>query len=365
MMKIGLGWNAVNSKTAEREILEVLRSGNYSPGKKVKEFEDKWAKLHKSKRSLFVNSGTDALRLSLLALKEKYNWPNGSEVAVPAITFVASVNTIIQAGLRPFFVDVSMYTYLMNPWNLQHRIQTAHTKLVAVMPVHLFGQRCTTEIFEMAKNYRLKVIEDSCETVANETRGDVSCHSTYMAHHVTTGVGGFASTNDEELADLIWSYGNHGRREKGKFNFDRVGYSSRATEFEAVLGLSQLKDLKENLIKRRGVFVDLLDALEPFEDFSYVKVTDNTCMMFPIEISERSTINKEEFMDYLTKNGIENRNLMPITNQKCYQNIVKEDYFPMAQRLNKTGFYIPCHPGITKNQIKQIAKVFSQYLTKR
>lgn len=209
--RISLGYNAVPLK-AKHLILDVLASGQFSPGPKVKEFEEKFARLHKAKYGIFVNSGTDALRLSLLALKEKYGWEDGSEVVVPSLTFVATVNVILQAGLKPFFIDVGMYDHCLNPWNFKHCMETSiHHDVVAMMPVHLFGQHCDSFTFEMAKKYKLKVLEDSCETILNPLKGDVSCHSTYMAHHITTGVGGIALTNDKELMLLIRSYANHGR----------------------------------------------------------------------------------------------------------------------------------------------------------
>lgn len=209
--KISLGYNAVPLK-AKKLVLNVLRSGQYSPGPKVKEFEEKFAALHKAKYAVFVNSGTDALRLSLLALKEKYGWKDGNRVAVPALTFVATVNVIVQAGLKPFFIDVSMHDYLINPSNLERRLEGGRVEnLVALMPVHLFGKSCGSAIFDLAKRLKLKVLEDSCETILNPIRGDVSCHSTYMAHHLTTGVGGMALTNSKDLMLLIRSYANHGR----------------------------------------------------------------------------------------------------------------------------------------------------------
>jgi perosamine synthetase len=373
MRQIRLGRNAV-PPTARKAILGVFDSGQYSPGPKVKQFEDEWAKAHQARHAVFVNSGTDALRLSLLAMKEKYGWSDGAEIAVPAVTFVATVNVIIQANLKPFFVDVGMYDFLINPNNLKRRIETSHTKLVAVMPVHLFGQRCGDEIYQTAKHYRLKVLEDSCETILNQPRGDVSCHSTYMAHHVTTGVGGFAVTDDEDLNELIRSYANHGRNTnyipgyrngndiKKRFRFDRVGYSCRGTEFEAVLGLSQMANLKRNVNNRRSVFVDLLDAVGDLDDFQTVGVTDNTCMMFPLVIKETSKIKKYDVCEALEKNGVETRDMMPITSQPCYRNIVNENDFPVAKHVNKNGFYIPCNPDMTKHDVERIRLILAKQI---
>lgn len=364
MREIRLGYNAVPS-ACDDAILKVFRSGNYSPGKKVREFEQAWAKAHGAKYAVFVNSGTDALRLSLLAMKEKYGWPDQSEVAVPAITFVATVNVILQAGLRPFFVDVGMHDYIMNPWNLEHRIQMSKTRLVAMVPVHMFGQAPDAELYKMGAKYKLKMLEDSCETILNKPRGEISCHSTYMAHHVTTGVGGMAVTDDEELRYLIWSYANHGRRRAKYFEYDRMGYSCRGTEFEAALGLSQMKFLSDTVLKRQLVASLLVGALKGHEDLTMPSAQGaHTWMMFPIVLHEHSNISKKKLCEHLNKKGIETRDMMPITNQPCYKSIINEDDFPVAKWINEKGFYIGCNPAMTSGDVKHIQKTFSEYLKK-
>lgn len=388
-MNIGFGYNAVPSG-AEGEILKVFRSGQYSPGERVREFEKKFARLHKAKHGIFVNSGTDALRLSLLAMKEKYGWRDGDKVIVPAMTFVATVNVIVQAGLEPVFADVGP-DYTMNVYSVGHDSTCVELedfwedeRLRAVMPVHLFGQVCGNAVYELAKKYRLKVLEDSCETIANPVKGDISCHSTYMAHHVTTGVGGMALTNDTDLNYLIRSYANHGRNTdylpgyfsqnlskkllKHRFQFDREGYSCRATEFQAVLGLSQLDGLRENIEKRTHMAFLLQNALQYVEE---LRVTwgvpdprrEHTWMMFPLILKEGD---KYDLCLHLEKNGIETRDLMPIVSQPCFAKYFKNDPWscPNAREIEKKGFYIPCHPGMTVEDVGHIAKTFKSYFSK-
>lgn len=378
--QVSLGYNAVPAN-ARASINEVFFSGQFSPGPRIAEFEEKFAQLHKAKHAVFVNSGTDALRIGLLALKEKHGWEEGDLVAVPALTFVATVNVILQAGLKPFFVDVGMTDYTLNPWNLEHRLLTAHVEnLRAVMPVHLFGQACEQRIFDLVRTHKWAVLEDSCETILNPLKGDVSCHSTYMAHHVTTGVGGFALTNDEELNLLMRSYANHGRNAsylpgfftpklgrnllQSRFLFNRIGYSCRGTEFEAALGLAQLDDLADNILERQLVASLLSKALSPFEDLVLPKRTiarQHTFMMFPIVLKETSLTDKYDLCLHLEKAGIETRDMMPITNQPCYRSIVREEDFPVAEWINKKGFYIPCHPGMRMKDVQAVEKAFASY----
>jgi dTDP-4-amino-4,6-dideoxygalactose transaminase len=376
--RIRLGYNAV-PESAEVLIKAVFESGQFSPGPMVRKFEKAWAALHGSKHAIFVNSGTDALRLGLLALKEQKKWPDGASVALPATTFVATVNVILQAGLQPFLVDVGQHDFLINPWNLERRITTGGTmpNIVAVMPVHLFGQRCGEEIYEMARRYKWAVLEDSCETVANKTRGDVSCHSTYMAHHVTTGVGGFACTNDDELNLIIRSLANHGRNTdyipgyvkgsdiKRRFQFDRVGFSCRGTEFEAALGLSQLKDLNRNIKKRKAIFNLLRDKLSLSYEFALVNAEGNTCMMFPLVAKESSNIDKWKLCEFLEKNGIETREMMPILGQPCYPWTPWQGPYSVSEWIRNKGFYLPCHPQMTAMDVCYIVLKINQYLKYR
>jgi len=377
---IRLGYSAVAAE-AEKAILDVFRSGQFSPGEKVLEFEKKFAKLHKADFGVFVNSGTDALRIALLSMKEAYGWKDDAEVAVPSLTFPATVNVILQANLKPYFVDVSMYDYCLNLENLKRRLETGHKEIVGIIPVHLFGQSCDPRIFKWAEENGVKVLEDSCETILNPIQGEASCYSTYMAHHVTTGVGGLALTNDRVLWSLMLSYANHGRhwgyipggyktmtgREllERRFRFERIGYSCRATEFEAALGLSQLESLDSNVCHRIILADQLKRALRDFPDLILpVARQSHTWMMFPIVLAEKSKVKKYDFCLYLEKNGIETRDMMPITNQPCYKNFVEEDFFSVAKWVNKNGFYISCDPSLRREDVLHIQKVFGGYLTK-
>ncbi len=378
---ISLGYNAVPA-SARKAILDVFDSGQFSPGPKVKEFEEKFAKLHNAKHAVFVNSGTDALRIGLLAMKEKYGWKDGDLVAVPTLTFVATVNVIIQAGLKPFFADVSMHDYCINEENLKWRIETGMGRPVAVMPVHLFGQSCSDEIYELAERYGMKVLEDSCETILNPVRGDISCHSTYMAHHITTGVGGMAVTNSMELNLLMRSYANHGRNVsylpgyfkpdlgrnllQSRFRFDRIGYSCRGTEFEAALGLSQLSDLQRQNDKRAEIAWALSHALQGFNELQlkFPPPRLSTWMMYPIVLAEESKIDKYDLCLHLEKNGIETRDMMPITNQPCYEGIVNEGHYSVGKWINEKGLYIPCHPGMSEKDIEHIKNTFDSFFNK-
>lgn len=392
---ITFGYSDRRSVDLER-ITEVYESGQFSPGPMCREFESRFRAYHQRKFAFFVNSGTDALRLALLALKEKDRWPDGSLVVVPTVTFVATVNTIIQAGLKPFFIDVGADGNL-NPWALDHYFKCSGNDglIKAIMVVHLFGQVANmTDVMRIAKQQKLRVIEDSCESVGSEhfgkkcgTFGDVACFSTYQCHILATGVGGLAITDDWALNDLMRSYANHGRDTlylpgfrtlklsrallSKRFRFVRSGYSCRPSEFEAALGIGQMERLEENLSKRRFVAEQLIQSLEVYGDL-HLPVANygntHSYMMFPIVIKENAKAKKKDLVWHLERRGIETRDMMPITTQPVFKNLVTQDEDPfgysMARWINRNGFYIPCHPGMGKKEIQSIRKAFIDFFKK-
>lgn len=364
-MKHTLGTLKLTPKD-KSDVLSVLDSNWLSPGKKVEEFEKAFSGYHHQKYGRMVNSGTDALRIALAAMKEKYGWKDGDRVFVPAVTFVATVNVVLQLNLKPHILDVGHLDFNLNPWRISQFMdnqaaQGVDPKARCVIPVHLAGRPCDMKtILEMAKKYDLKVLEDSCETmgVPGIGLGDVTAFSFYAAHLLVTGVGGMATTNDKELDYLMWSYSNHGRREAKRFVFDRLGYSCRATEFEAALGLNQLPKLQWIIDQRRRNAAYLYDKLKDFDDLYVNFFPESSCMFFPVMIREWSKIKKFELMAHLEKNGIEVRELMPLTNQPCYKDILRNPCISVARHVEESGFYIGCHQGMTLDDLDEVVAAF-------
>lgn len=360
-------------------INKILDSNQISPGPTVRRFEDAFSKAHGAKHGLFVNSGTDALRVALETLREVHGWQDGDLIAVPAVTFVATVNIILQCRLKPFFVDVSMHDFNINPYNLQRRLERPPDKLRAVIPVHLFGKPCEPMIYELAKKHKLKVIEDSCEMMGVQgLQGDIACYSTYVCHMISTGIGGLAITNNKQYAEIMRSYANHGRNVgylpgrvackdiTKRFQFDRIGYSSRVTELEAALGFSQLEGLQDSIKRRREIAWRFEHGLRDCrKDLALPGIPDkHAFMMYPVVIKDTSLIKKWDLCRYLEKRGIETRELMPLVGQPCYDFFVDVNAraFSVARWVAEKGFYIGCHPGMTNEDVDYVIKTFEDYL---
>lgn len=389
--KIGVG-GAVITAYAKRLVNQALDSGRISYGPMLRRFEEEFARACERKFAISANSGTSAMQVALHALKEKDGWRDGDEVIVPAITFVATSNVVLQNRLTPVFVDVDPLTYHIDPEKIEAAI-TPRTR--AIMPVHLFGMSADMDaIMEIAGKHHLRVVEDSCEAVGVKYKGrpvgadgDIACFSTYMAHLITTGVGGLALTNDPDLAVRMKSLVNHGRDsiyvsmddDKGlkgearfevankRFNFTSVGYSYRMTELEGALGIAELKYLKKNIALRQRYAAYLLRGMKRYEKFLQLptrpREREHAYMMFTMVIKDPQLFSRDEIVAWLEDWNVETRYMMPIINQPIYTRMFGdlEAHYPVAARINHHGFYIGCHPEMDKKSLDYILAVFAAF----
>jgi len=386
---IGVGGLEITDED-KKMVNAVLDSNRLSYGPYSKNFESEFARLHDSKFAIFTNSGTSSLHIAVAALKEKYNWNDGDEILVPAVTFIATSNVVLHNNLIPIFVDVDPKTFNIDPSKLEEKISE---KTRAIIPVHLLGLPADMDpIIEVAKKYNLKIIEDSAETMfakykgrAVGSLGDIGCFSTYVAHYIVTGVGGLNTTSNKELAIALRSLMNHGRdsiyiniddddtddKEKLKeiiskrFNFVSLGHSFRATEMEAALGLSQLKRKDEIIYRRKTIAAKYLKGLSDLNEYLQFQETpkgsENVYMLFGIVCK---TEDKAELTNFLENNNIETRDLLPLTNQPIYKKIFGndlEDKYPIAKMLNNHAFYIGCHQYITDKQVEYVLSKFHEF----
>lgn len=387
MDKIGVGY-ALVTDLEKKYVNMALDSGRLSPGPFVHKFETTFAKMHNQRYGIACNSGTSALHVGLEALKEKYKWAENSEVLVPAITFIATSNACLHAGLKPVFVDVDSRTYNIDPNLIEEKITD---KTVAIMPVHTFGQPCEMDpIVEIAKKYNLKILEDCAEAHFATYKGkpvasfsDIAGSSTYVAHTITTGIGGVITTDDTELAEISRSLIAHGRactcetciasnpkqvcklrmqtEMDKRFMMVRLGYSYRIGELEGALGVAQLenKDLIMNTRKANARY--LTDAFKnKIEDVIqlpyYPDYVDHSFMMYPLVVKNSAKFTKDEITHYLEKENIETRPMLPLLNQPIYKDLFGdiEKNYPVAQWINKNGFYVGCHHGLNKEALDKI-----------
>lgn len=392
-----LGVGQLNISDQEKKYVnQALDNNRLSYGPFSRKFETGFAKIHGAKHAVLSNSGTSALQVALAALMEKYGWEEGDEVIVPAVTFIATSNVAIMLGLKPVFVDVDPKTYNIDPALIEAKI-TSRTK--AIIPVHLFGLPADMKpIMEIAQKHKLRVVEDSCETMFVKaygkpvgSHGDVGCFSTYVAHFLVTGVGGLSITNQNDLAIDMRSLCNHGRdgiylsidddenkshKElsmivKRRFNFVRLGYSYRVTELEAALGVAQLEIKDEILAARQKNAHYLIKGLKPLEAAGYLQLpsvpdyAEHSFMLFPIVVADKKH-KRDHLTLHLEEHMIETRPMMPLISQPFYIEMFGdlEPQHPVAKWINDSGFYIGCHQGFKQQELDYIIDTFTAYFEK-
>jgi perosamine synthetase len=391
MRKITLGTLNI-SQQGKDYVNECLNNNRLSRGPYTERFEKEFAAAHQSKHAIFMNSGTSALQVALAALREVYGYQDGDEVIVPATTFIATSNIVIQNNLKPVFVDVEPHTFNISP---RHILEAITPRTRCIIPVHLFGLPADmNEIMEIAKNRGLQVIEDSCETMLASQNGrsvgsfgDLACFSTYVAHLVVGGVGGLVTTSDDKLSDICRSLMAHGRDSiytnidaddtddkkllkemiERRYRFERVGYSYRATELEAAIALSELETAEGKILTRRQnahLLTQLLKDL-PLQTPYIPFCMDHSFMMYPIVVP--FWVNREKLLMYLEERGIETRYLFPLLSQPVYQKLFprKEEKFPVAQKLAKQGFFIGMHHNLTSDDMRYVSNVLHEYFQEK
>ncbi len=395
--KVGLGCADIDD-LAKQYVSQVLESGRLSAGPFTKRLELMFGSLHSSRFAIFCSSGTEALRAAVACLKEMDGWPEGSEIIIPSLTFVATANVVIDHGFVPVFCDVDPRTYNIDPAKIEALV-TERTR--AIMPVHLMGLPCDMDpILDIAGRHGLRVIEDACEAMFVTYKGrpvgsfgDISCFSTYVAHLLTTGVGGFVVTSDPERAVVLKSILNHGRDgiytriddDAGKsgaellevvqrrFHFVRPGYSSRATEMQAALGLAQIERWREMIRARRQNAEFLTKGLSDLGEYLQLpwkpRVCEHAYMMYAITVKEPHTdlLPKSDFTVYLEEQGIETRDTLPLINQPFYVDRFGdlESKLPVARWVNRNGFYVGCHQQLERQDLEHVVSTVRSFVSER
>ena len=370
----------------------IQTSNRYTNGPKVVEFEKEWSEWLGVKHSLFVSSGSTANFLLLAAIKEKYNLKDGDKVLVPAMTWVTNIGPVIQLGLQPIFCDVDNSNF---SFDLEHmaELHKEHPDIKVVFVSHLFGIPAPIKKFKKIIS-DAHYIEDCCEshgaTIYKKKIGTLSEGSTfssYFGHHMTTVEGGFVSTDDTELYELMRAKRSHGLAREcspkkykkyikehpdvdKRFMFITDGYNFRNNEFGAVLGLSQLPRLDSMIKRRQEVCEKFVSILESWNTdvprFVIPNFEGNSSFCLPFIMSEEMGANqRKELQEYLEEAGIETRPLCSgnLLRQPFLSEYEKDKEFPKVDYLHYHGFFIGNNHLITDDEIEYLEDTLINYMT--
>lgn len=348
-------------KAEIQAVLETMKTGWVTQGKKVEEFEKAFANYCGVKYGVAANTGTAALHLALSALNIK----KGDEVITTPLSCVATANPILYLGAKPVFADVESETLNINPEQVKKKI-TAKTK--AILPVHLFGHPVNLDpLLETAQIHNLPIIEDAAQAHGAKYKGkkvgsfgDVSCFSFYADKLITTVEGGIAVTNDEEIAEKMRLLRTFGMDEHSKFIHPVLGYNYKMSDIHATIGIVQLRKLNHYIERKRKNIEYLRQQLRhpslklPQEkDYAF-----NVYYVCHILAQKR----KDEVVKHLEHEGIETRPLLSfIPEQPPYRQIQPNpNNLQAAETAHRTGFYVSNSPSLTQNQLDYLASALNK-----
>jgi len=402
-----------------RAVVDVLRSDRLTQGPKVNEFEQAFADYVGSQYAVAVSNGTDALHLACLAA----GLGPGDQVITSPISFVASANCALYVDAKPGFVDIDPETYNLDPQKLNVYLaentagsepgtQLATHKVKAVIPVHFAGLPCDMlEIYRIAQEYNLIIIEDACHAlgakyrlprsetgnqrseedswikVGSCTHSHMTVFSFHPVKHITTGEGGMVTTNDRELYDRLLLFRSHGiTREPDQFvNLIRpednsgkappwyyemkdLGYNYRITDIQCALGLSQLKKADLFTDVRGHIAAEYRDGLRNYTDVKLPKEPENyrsANHLFTIQIDfERLGKGRQKVMQSLDQMGIATQvHYIPIPCHPYYQRLGfrREDY-PEAERFYRRCLSLPIFPGLKLSEVARVIGALREIL---
>jgi dTDP-4-amino-4,6-dideoxygalactose transaminase len=343
-------------KTAFNEVLE---SGWYVLGNKVKEFEKEFSNYCNTQHCVGVANGLDALNLSLRA----FGFEKGSEVLVPSNTYIATILSIVDNGLQPILVEPNIDTYNIDPILLEQSI-TSKTK--AIMVVHLYGKVCDMEpILAIAKKYNLKVIEDCAQSHGAKYKGqlsgsfgDYAAHSFYPTKNLgALGDAGAVTTNCVELATKIKVLRNYGS--EIKYYNDVVGVNSRLDELQASLLLVKLKYMGKITFHKRELAEIYLNGLK--SDFIKPQVHSDyydVYHIFNIRHPKRDALR-----DYLLKHEIKTEIHYPVApnKQKAMKGIIDNQLTPIAQEIHNTTLSLPISYFHSKETVQKVVDMMNTF----
>lgn len=397
-MKIPFGTMSVTEES-KKIIGEILETKRLSSGKYVREFEKRFAELVGASEAVAVSTGTDADALALAVLYD-LGAERGDEVIVPALSFVATGNAVLQAGFTPVFVDIDKRTLNIDPAQIEDKI-TEKTR--AIMPVHLMGKPADMDpINAVAEKYDLYVIEDAAEAHGATykernigTLGDMAAYSLYVAHIVSTVEGGIITTNNPDFAEILRSLRSHGRACKCescvlnkasayctkrfsygdntdiRFIFERIGFSAKMNEFEAAIGLGNLTIYHDIVKRRRENLYYLMDRFRKFSPYLYTiekaAYEEIGPHALPIIIQQPVKFTRDQFVDFLEKRGVDTRNLFQSMPTQCagfkfLGHRVGE--FPNAEYVGEYGIHIGVHQDLGREECNYILNVIEEFLEK-
>ena len=354
---------------------------------RVKEFENKWSKWLGVKYSVFVNSGSSANYLTMLALKIIYG--SGGQIIVPTLTWNSDIVSVINNGFEPVFADIDLKNLCISEKEILKKI---NKKTKAVFLTHAQGfNGLSKNILSVLRKRKIILIEVVCEShgaTFNKKKlgcfGLISNFSFYYAHHMSTIEGGMVCTNDKKIYETVRMLRAHGMaRESGDINFERKmikkykhlspkfiflfpGFNMRNNEISATIGINQLKRLDANNRKRIENFKYFLKNIDGSIYCNNFDIVGNSNYAFPLILRDTSIKLRDNLERLMKDNKIEfrrgnagggNQLRQPYLNDYLKKYNLKD--FPNVEHVHFFGYYIGNYPSLKKVKILKIISILN------
>lgn len=336
-----------------------LGKGYYMLSGNVALFEEEFSAFCEAKHCIGVANGLDALELII----QSYDFPQDSEIIVPANTYYASILSILNTGLKPVLVEPDLSTYLIDPKIVEESISK---NTVAIMAVNLYGRMCDFEaLSSITKKHNLKLFVDAAQSHGAVYQGSKDClkaDAIAYSFYPTKNLGALADagavvTNDKKLAGLVCAKRNYGSNVK--YQFEYQGKNSRLSELQAGFLSIKLKNLNHELTIRREIAKRYLSEVKnerlvlPPDD----RIEEDAWHLFVVRVQER-----DELILHLKNSGIGYDIHYPTPPHK--QNALK-DYshlsLPVTEEIHSTIISIPLNPTLTEEEVNYIIKTLNSY----
>jgi len=374
MKKLNYGFQTIDDGDVEL-VAKALKDDWLTTGPAIDKFEKVFAKRVGSKYAVAVCNGTAALHIAVLSL----DLPEGSEGITTPLSFVATSNAMLYCGLKPVFVDIDKSTYNIDPNLIKDKL-SKNIKLL--MPVHFAGRPCDMKKIKDLSGKRF-IIEDAAHALGSKYENgkmvgsccysDMTIFSFHPVKTITTGEGGMVTTNSKILYEKLKLLRTHGITKKfskdfispGPWYYEMVdlGFNYRLTDFQAVLGLSQLKKLNKFIIKRRKI-VEIYN--NSFKNIDWIKTPNDinndfiTYHLYVIQINfEKIGKTRGEVMKILSDCGINTQvHYIPIYLQPYYRKKFgyKDGYCVNVENYYKNCLSLPLFPLMNQKDVLRVVK---------
>ena len=344
----------------KKELISVINSGWFTEASKTKKFEKMFADFVGAKYACAVTSGTTALYVGLKALGIK----SGNEVLIPDLTFVAGPNSVEAVGAKPVLVDIERDSLNIDSKKIKQNI-TKQTK--AIMPVDFNGRSPDmNKIIDLANRYNLSIIEDAAHGLGCfygkkhvGAVSDIAIFSFSTPKIITTGQGGMIVTNNKKLYEKCEAVKDFGRKPNTKQNmrmaFDHptIGYNFKFTEFQAAIGIAQMKKLRKRMILKKKMFKLYKELLSKVSCVNFIETNLDEVTPWMVDILVDSKRKRDAMIKHLEKNNVESRIFYPpIHRLSPYRN--KDAKFKITSEISDKGLWLPSSVNLKENQINFI-----------